>query len=475
SPLPFLSKNRREKLGLSDMDASKTFIALHQLNSHLPSAFFCSEHTFSGYAIPHNALAAPLKPRQRYGSDPLYKEKFAPDLYSAETAFYACLQLPAQAGEPFRPAKIHKSQKLGFENWFLRRKNAAPATGIPALQKIRSRYFGKGEYSGMPAVSASSMAPYFKCPYIWIFKNVLELENVEIETTLMASNIAGDVFHAVLNLFLNEIKQSGMPIAGPLHGGDSSSSRAMLTKSYSVLLGKCVKTVFDSFPSLPGSTYQVMSMLTARLLCSEEELFYANLEKFLVKFISFFAGFKVIATEAMYQLKQKTHSLKGKVDCVLEDTRDSSTEKGSLVIVDFKTKYMPGLNDYFGEEGLKDFQIPMYITLAEAEYKKEVHSSLFFSIVDTEPMVLFGSVKDEKSGVSYPKKADNFILHGSDEYKRIMGEFSDKAAIFADEISNGKFPPYPEYSVSCPECAHNKICRTLYRIYQGNFSEISKG
>ena len=467
SPLPFLSNRQREKLGLFDEDASKTFIGLHQFNSALRCVFFCSEQNFSGYAIPHSSLHAAARPGQRFGDDPQHHDKFAPDLFRAETNFYSSLHYPAEEKTHLdheMPRMIHKNQKQGFENWVARRKTAGEieaktALNIdslsidhPLVQMIQRRFCDTD--NGKPGVSSSSLAPYFECTHKWVFSRVLELENIEIETRLMASNITGLVFHAVLNLFFDELKKTGALFSG-------------FEKSYSVLLKRSIDTVFGSFPRLPNNPYQEMSMLTARLIKAQQELFYHNLENFIVSFISFFQGHRVIATETMHRLQKDFYYCKGKVDLILEDCRDNSTKEKPLAIIDFKTKNMPSLSDYTGENGLADFQLPMYLELAEAEYKRKVHTALFFSIIDAEPLVLFGSVKNEISGTSFPKKEKDFIIRGSETYNLIMEEFDEKTDEFAEEIKKGTFPVYPEYSVSCLNCDYNKICRTLYKICQG--------
>ncbi|MDR0290748.1 MAG: PD-(D/E)XK nuclease family protein, partial [Treponema sp.] len=154
SPLAFLPKSKREKFGITDNDASLAFINLHRFNSRLPAAFFCSEQTFSGYAIPHSALDAPAKPQQRYGQ---CGGQFAADLYREESNFYASLHFPAQGQADIPaaiPPEIHRSQKQGFEEWRLRRDfnsgDSGPTGGLadgmsltpehPLLQKIRDRF-----------------------------------------------------------------------------------------------------------------------------------------------------------------------------------------------------------------------------------------------------------------------------------------------------------------------------------------------
>ncbi|MDR0494218.1 MAG: PD-(D/E)XK nuclease family protein [Treponema sp.] len=474
SPLAFLPKSRREKLGISDNDASLAFIKLHRYNSRLPAAFFCSEQTFTGYAIPHNALNAPVYPRQRYGGgDSQLGKQFAADLYREESNFYASLHWPARTQtEKAAPGALHQKQKRGFEEWRTRKECAgnnvetpsrcSQAEGNPLPLKIRERLCYNNEHKDKISVSASSLAPYFQCPLIWLFSRVLNLENVAIETGLMASSVTGDVYHAVLNLFLDELKKTGEPIAAPLYSGPEHKPIPLLPQAYSMLLAEKTGAVFDSFPRLPHSEYQAMSMLTARLLRAEKPLFFSRLENLLAEFISCFAGFRVIASEESYTSLKDGYFLNGRIDCILEDIRGASAveRQNPLVIVDFKTKYKFALLDYLGKESLADFQLPMYVRLAEEAFGKEAHTALFFSIIDTQPLVLFGAIQDKK----------DCIKRGSDSYNNIMNEFDQKAERFAAEISKGAFSPSrPE---KCRECDYNKICRTLYKVCQGKNNGI---
>jgi hypothetical protein len=477
SPLTFLPVNKREKLRLCDNDASQAFITLHRFNSRLPAAFFCSEQTFTDYAIPHSALKMELKPRSRYRDDPEFGVKFAADLYRDENELYASLYFPVRERAGL-PLKIHANQKQGFEEWRLRRKRGSTAggntadantggdsgTSHPFVEHIRNRFLYKGndkELEGKYSVSSSSLALYFKCPLQFIFSRVLDIKNVEIETSLMANETSGIVYHRIISLFLQELKEKGETIAPPFLKG-TPSLQYMLPKSYRDKLSEKTDIVFNSFPYLSDvkGDKPAMSMLTARLLLAEKELFFTQLENFLIKFISFFAGFSVVASEGKYTLNKKFYYLNGYIDCVLEN-------QGSLVIVDFKTKYMPDLSGCIGIEELADFQLPMYIRLAENEFGKPAATALFFSILDAAPRVLFGVIQDELSGETIPGEEQDRITRGSGEYERIMGEFDKKAEQFATEIINGTFAFSPSHWELCQECGYNKVCRTLYKVFQG--------
>ena len=458
SPLAFLSGSRRKKLGISDNDASLAFIRLHRFNSRLPAAFFCSEQTFAGYAIPHNALNAALKPTRRFGETPEHKAKFAADLYLAENRFYSSLHLHAP--------RVHANQDRGFKAWKRRREDipvnsTALDSEHPLSILIRERFCRDGKPL---SVSPSSLAPYFRCPLQWVFARVLWLEALEIEAGLMAGNITGLVYHAVLNLFLDDLIKTGEAISPPINSGTDKKPKPELPEYYRGLLAQKIETVFESFPRLPNSDKTEMSMLTARLLRAEKKLFYVRLEKFLAEFVSFFAGYRVVASEPRYSIDNDLYSLNGIVDCILQDSREDSPANGSLAIVDFKATVIPKLSDCFTEEGLCDFQIPAYLRLAEAALEKEVHTTLFFSIADAETQVWFGAIQNALSGAGIPKKAEDRVTRTGDVFAAIMNEFDEKTGRFAKEVSEGTFPFSLPGSGQCLGCKYSKVCRALYKI-----------
>jgi hypothetical protein len=438
SPMAFLPKNKREQLGITDNDASLTFINLHRSNSRLPAAFFCSEQTFSGYAIPHSALDIISKPMQRYGDDPKWKTYFAADLYNTESGFYASLHAPGQSQMQLTAVReIHYHQQHGFRQWQSRSNYTSDhkdtlTADHPLLRKIHDKFCYNQEYRDKISVSSSSLALYFDCPLQWIFSRLLNLENIEIETGLMASNITGNVYHAVLNLFLEHIKKTGENIIAPINSGTEKKPALKLPSSYSNLLTHNIETVFECFPRLPHSEHQAMSILTAHLLRAEKPLFFSRLENLLAEFTSRFAGFKVAASEENYTLPKDNYFLNGRIDCILENNN-------ALVIVDFKTKYKL-------QKDIFDFQLPLYLRLAEESYQKEVQTGSFFSIIDA--------------------RSYDGIAREDEDFTRIMDEFDQKARQFAQEITNGAFSFSPSHPEQCLDCEHHKVCRTLYKIRQ---------
>jgi hypothetical protein len=464
SRLGFLPRGRREQLGIADEDASPAFISLHQFNSRRPAAFFCAEHTFSGYAIPHSRLGIALKARQRYGDSPEYMAQFSPDLYRAESGF-------CTGAEDSLPPALHENQKQGFEAWRSRRNQAGHSGGkwsadTILLDLIRERFCRSPQFPGKISVSASSLAPYFQCSLKWLFERVLDLENVRIEAGLMEENIAGLVYHAALNLFFAELKKNNDILMPPVFSGESRFDYPALPDLYRDPLAGSVNAVFAGLPCLPPGGKPVMSALTARLLRAEQKHFHFQLEKCLAAFLSYFAGFRVTGSETAFRSERDSYFLNGTVDCMLEDARADSADRGTALIVDFKLKRLPDLADCAmeGDQDLANFQLPMYLDLAEENENRPVHTALFFSIVDAEPEVLFGAIRHIKTGAWSPKKEERRIMRESGRFQQIMNEFEKKTEQFAAEAGKGELSVFQPDNEKCGKCNYHRVCRTMYKI-----------
>ncbi|MDR2543022.1 MAG: PD-(D/E)XK nuclease family protein [Treponema sp.] len=416
SHLDFLPRKKREELGLIDEDASTAFINMHKYNSVKISAFFCCESTFSGYAVPHSKLKFPAKPKDRYAQDPEFSEKFSTDNYKEESLFFL---------SDSEPQKIHQNQKIGFTEWEKRRrftpsKNQDTWKTSKEIQKNINVSFAKtGKYS----VSATSLREYFQCSLKWFFERVLSIKNTQIETSLLAENMAGLVYHAVLNDFFSALKNKGALLLEP----EQEEFGISLPVSYIALLEQSVNKIFDNFSQ--------MSALTSRLLRAGKKDYLYNLEKFLAHFLSVFAGCTVTGSESFYSKDRGSYIMRGTVDCILKD------KEGKYIIIDFKLKNLPKRAEVEDEDELADFQLPMYITLAEENENIKVYSVLFYSILN---------LKSE--------------IFERQWYDNILKEFNNKTEQFVKEISSGNLGVFAKNYHDCINCDYQRICRTGYVI-----------
>jgi hypothetical protein len=460
--LAFLPRLKKEKLGVKDIDASKVFIDLHKLNSERPAVFFCSQESFSGFAIPHAGLELSGKARMRYGDS---ETGFAPDLFDRERRFLSGL-----GGRPDSPSGcLHEVQAEGFRA-FMERRQARPGSdgetrpsgmgGRLFTELARKRYGGEGDFQGKLRVSATAMEPYFRCAAEWLFARILRLESVRMETSLMAENIMGSLYHAILNRFFNAIREKGGVLALP-EGEEFPGP-------YRSLLALSAAEVFDGLPRLPGES-RPLSALTVRFLRAGKEAAVKQTELLLLVLLRYFGGFRVAGSETAYTLAEENHYLMGKIDLLLVDERDG--EEGGAVIVDFKLNYLPRRADCIGkgERGLQNFQIPMYLSLAEASGCPPVHSALFFRILKAEPRVILGAIRDRVDGTEKPGRGAILRKPAAgdeeeDRFAAILAEFREKAGQYAEEAGTGNFSVFSAGEKQCYQCAYQRICRTLYTV-----------
>jgi len=462
SHLDFLPQKKRKELSISEEDASADFIILHKFNSAKISAFFCSEQTFSGYAIPHSKIDFPSEPEISYLENSKLKQKFSADHYGEENKMFS-------NPETFNAVKLHENQINGFNEWKNRRINELPSnekwnTGEKVLELIRSYYEKNGKYS----VSASSLQSYFQCSLRWLFERVLMIENVQIETSLMQENISGLIYHAVLNKFFTELKNKNENLLEPVY----TDFGASLPSCYTTLLEKCINSVFDDFSLIKSGENIKMSVLTSRLMNAEKKDFQFHLENCLANFLSFFSGCLVIGSEISFNAERDSFFLNGTVDCILEDTTEESECK--YIIVDFKLKNMPSRADCTGEgeDALSNFQLPMYITLTEENENIKVYTALFYSILDSLPEVVFGAINDKNTEKTIPKNENDRIIPGSKMYNDIFDEFNKKTKQFAQEIADGNFTVFEFKNKNCMDCGYQRICRTVYVIDRENVKTL---
>jgi len=453
SRLSFLPRKKREELNLFDEDASLPFINLHKFNSSKISAFFCSEQTFTGFEIPHSKIEAGLKPLESYLNLIEYSDYFSKDYFDSEKDF-----------KNTKNFILHENQSNGFTEWKNRRKQILSddkAISDVTLKYIQKKLTYSKDFPDRYSVSATALKTYYQCSLKWLFNRILNIDNVQIETSLMAEELSGTVYHTILDMFFSQLKEKNEILPKPV----ITENGLALPSSYIKLLQNCLDKIFAAFPLLESDDKEKnrknqMSSLTMRFLIAAKSQFLFNLEKFLTHFFSVFSGCRIKNTEAWYQSIRDKYFLNGKSDCILED------KNGNYIIIDFKLGSPPKRKDCIidDENNLCDFQLPMYITLAEENEKIEIHTALFFSIIKLIPEVIFGTVHDEIKNINYPKKEEDRIIRSSEMYNMVFSEFEDRAKQFADEIISGKFSVFEKDTQECFKCRYNRICRRVYTI-----------
>ncbi|MDR1987104.1 MAG: PD-(D/E)XK nuclease family protein [Treponema sp.] len=477
----FLPAGKRVQLGITDQDASEAFIRLYTLNGRKGTAFFCAQHTFSGYALPHSSLKVPKEPKIGYGASPPGRG----DLFREEQEFYH-----AQQGSPDKarfPQYLYTVQKEGFDAWYARRFPLRKPESLETMQRptlqglIQERYCQSLDGSRVLRVSASVLESYYRCALYWLFDRVLGLARVRMETTLMAEHILGTVYHQVLDGFFKRVKTTGGVLAPLVQG--------KLPEAYQRFLEQSVGEVFCFSREADFFSGAAMSALTRRLLQAQQRVVQEQAACFLTSFLRYFTGFRVLGSEK--QLNYRTgidpYLLTGTIDCILEDLRDDGVSAGSGdaadtgVIVDFKLRNPPHRNRCTGKgpQGLENFQLPLYLTLAEKNGIPPIHRALFFSMIPPKPQVIFGMIQDQTvpEGKKIPYRQGDRIERTDtpeDTFHQILHEFDCKVRQYASEAVSGNFSTFSTSETKCFSCPWHTLCRTGY-IVAGTKCPIIQG
>jgi hypothetical protein len=162
-------------------------------------------------------------------------------------------------------------------------------------------------------------------------------------------------------------------------------------------------------------------------------------------------------------MEKEDYCLTGTVDLLLADGREESESPGG-VIVDYKLSRLPDRGACIGEGGLENFQLPMYLTLAEDAGNGPVGTALFFSILKTDAAVIFGRIRSDSSGKRKPGKQAILRTDEEGRFDAIMAEFLTKAEAYARDIGQGDLAAPRATEEYCGGCAFRRVCRTLYTV-----------
>ncbi|MDR2021482.1 MAG: PD-(D/E)XK nuclease family protein [Treponema sp.] len=447
-PLRFLRQDKRSRLGLADTDASASFFRLYRLRgwrSFRPyTRISASRESFSGWAIPHsyfagNTIEAPPPP-----ADPFIEERAwwtglheasmpAASIPAAETGGAA-----GNGGGHTFPAKLFPVQQEGFRRWQAalggsfppRRFNLLqapfPASG-PCRQLLRKRMAARqyDEPGRLIKVSATAdLNPFFMCPAFWFYRKILCLEPFSLEAQLLDDASLGLLYHEILRNLFYEIREQD----GSFQSAHIDDYRSRLVR----------------ITALAARQYQAFQgPLAVPLLVSQSAAIVKRLSVLLKTEAKYFDGYTVEALERRLCLEQGGMLLNGIID------RISVSPGDEAVIIDYKTggshskKASTGTED----DGLSDFQIPLYIKLYEEQTGLKTAGACFMIINSHDIAAVVGS-PGRKRG------------HTRDEYQKTLDTLEKKLEQFRRSVEGMDFAPRTFSLKNCLDCDYRTLCRT---------------
>lgn len=427
-PLSFLRQDKRESAKASDVDASAAFLSAYL---SCGASFSSAQVTFAGHSVP-NTWFASYSPVSPPDDDPYITERDS---------------LPSGTAHRSRAYRI---QAEGFDRflarpWPPRRSYLSEAYG-DACAALSARITERHAKGGAVRVSASDLSAYAFCPSFWFLSRALEVRPAERDAELFDERNLGLLFHEVLKRLYGRIRERDTTFASSRIGEYALWARELARESTEA------NVEFKgplAAPFLELLSDRVAEGIEGILRCDAASL----------------DGFKPELLEESLSFEEGGVYYNGKLDRVSRDLADSTA-----VIIDYKSGTAKRLKDYAvaasedGEilERMGDFQIPMYILLAErstaSPYRgSRIEEAWFASISEGrfKPIVSSGAYVKSRKGSTATR--DEF----EPSMKSLDGEVSrfKDALLRADWIRDESVP-----LASCEGCDYRTVCRFVYSV-----------
>jgi hypothetical protein len=449
--LPFLSGIKRRHLHIEDVDASEVFFRLHCFSSARRAVFFCSEETFTGFALPYNGLCLfHSEPESLASVLSAHQEDFHPSYYEEEArCFEALAGTSAGAGEP---DAFFALQKSGFEAFAARHTGldeyAAPETGLfssDEARAIKARIAARYMKEGRLVVSASALLPYYQCALFWLFHAVYRLEAANAETSLMSPFAQGNLYHDVLKRVFAAIKEKGLSLGLTEAGGLPGE----VPDAFQSVLEAGAEAAFAAL-ALRGSGE---SALTVALLLPQKEAVLEKCRALFEKMLKKFEGYTVaeVEPEPEWEMTETDYTLSGRPDLLLRNEAD-----GGYSIIDFKSGKPPAKSDCAGTgpEGVKNFQLPLYHTLAESRGFAPANAGFFTGIKNAKIDQVF-----------YPPSEDAPKDGKKPSFAAVEEDVAGKIQRYVREVLEADLEPSRNKRYGeCLRCDYRCLCRTTFTV-----------
>ncbi len=441
--LPFLRQDKRMKLGAGDTEASSDFFRLYTLGprtdrSSRTVCFSTSIKTMTGYNTPHSWFVTEI-PASSDSTIP--GGKAVRDPFTDEREFF-------RGGKPFH--RLYPVQSGGFSAW--RARSASPGwdwlTDTPgdALQAgdiIRNLLQTRKMKEGRLRISQSDLKDFTYCPAYWFLSRLLRIEEERGDAELMNERHLGILYHEILASVYVRIRET-----------DGAFMSANLEMYVRFAEEEALKAALSHAEFRGPLAAPLISMLAGRMA--------GGIAKILELDARYLDGFIPEILEGDLSVTGDRWILAGKIDRI--SVRQSD---GMRILIDYKTAGTAKNDDYLIDEeqsDISDFQIPMYIYLAEnspdspALHKKIEHAA-FVSIRDAK----FTTIVTD--GTLLPASKTRVKPVERPAFESAMESFLRAAEEFAHSTRKVDFRRPEDMDLSiCAACAFNRICRSTYKV-----------
>ena len=413
--LPFLRKDKREQLGVVEKDATQAFFAVYATYGTV--RFSVSEQTFSGFTV-SNGIFTAFAPCPELNDDSLLQEY----------RFFKQKQ-PS-------PAALYSVQKTGFEQFAGLKQERGfsfltkPFNGnLPVLsEKLKADHYTDGAFR----ISQSGLHLFSGCPAQWFLSSALHINEEDTDAELFNPRHIGIICHRVLEQLYQRIRKNDK----------------VFTSAHLADYKTWAETIFNE-------TVHSQTDFRGPLAAP----FIESIKQRSLKSVAFVLTFDAEKLDGYtpYMMENELQHLSGDILYHgLVDRISYQEAEGRAVILDYKTGKVPSAADY-QQNPMRDFQIPMYIFLAEDELKQEIRHAFFLGITKEERKYIVNDKEAIPQGSAHSKTREEFepsiqaFVKAAQAYAQLARaeDFTKSAAIRWDD---------------CMSCPFHTICRTTFTV-----------
>ena len=445
--LSFLRKDKREALGVFETDASSYFFEAYTESPN--TVFSFSPHNFNSYLIINNLFE--ISEDEEIKNTERVNKKIE-ELKSYDSFL---LDYPEEKEDySEKTSAIYKIQKNAVSTFStLKRKkdfsylqNSYDGTSEELNSYMEENLFKDGAIK----LSQTDLKIFTECPVLWFLEKVLSVFSENYDAGIFDARNIGNLSHNVLEVLYKEI---------------GSTDKYFNSKN----LDNYIERASLIFDDLAEKSIDFRGALAKPFIQSLKKRVMEAVNFVLESDASLLDGYAPKWVEEWIEMENGGILYRGKID-----RASFPQDERSGVIIDYKTNNMPAYSSYgkknssVEEIELTDFQIPMYIFLAESKLKKDsTKEKKNFETIEHAWFLSFVQQKINK--VVNDNEAIPVTRNGSErsreDFQSSIDAFINEAERFAELVKNQDFTKPSSVSFeTCSTCGFKHICRTAYSV-----------
>ena len=445
--LSFLRKDKREALGVFETDASPYFFEAY---TESPSAVFSfSPHNFNSYLIINNLFEI-SEDKEIKNAERVNKE--IEELKSYDSFLFDYPEKKENySEETFAIYKIQKNAISTFSTLKRKKDFSYLQNSYDRISEELNSYMEENLFKeDALKLSQTDLKIFTECPILWFLEKVLSVFSENYDAGIFDARNIGNLSHNVLEVLYKEI---------------GSTDKYFNSKN----LDNYIERASLIFDDLAEKSIDFRGALAKPFIQSLKKRVMEAVNFVLESDASLLDGYAPKWVEEWIEIENDGILYRGKID-----RASFPQDERSGVIIDYKTNNMPAYFSYGKKNSsakeieLTDFQIPMYIFLAESKLKKDsTKEKKNFETIEHAWFLSF--VQQKINRVVNDNEAIPVTRNGSErsreDFQSSIDAFINEAERFAEQVKAQNFTKPSSVSFeTCSTCGFKHICRTAYSV-----------